>query len=93
MFTPEEAKVLTYLGNHALAASEDVFRSCLPSTPLAWRARLIADLEWLGYVTVYYGGDGEPIALQLTRKGREYVVQKGGVPGAARAGGLSMGPA
>ena len=44
--------------------------ACLPGAPPHLGSRVISDLEWLGYVTVYYGGDGNPLTLQLTDRGR-----------------------
>jgi hypothetical protein len=32
--------------------------------------RVLSDLEWLGYDTVYSAADGEPFAEQITDKGK-----------------------
>ena len=74
MITFEEARVLAYLQRRPAAPASDVFRSSLPATPPSWWARLIANLEWLGYVTAYYDAAGDPVALHLTEKGRRYRV-------------------
>jgi hypothetical protein len=68
--THEEAKILGYLREHPTSSVRDILGACLPGAPRPWGQRLIANLEWLGYVTVYYAGDGEPVALQITDRGR-----------------------
>jgi hypothetical protein len=41
----------------------------LPGTPPEWVERIISNLDWLGYVTVYPGPGGTAAALQVTHKG------------------------
>jgi hypothetical protein len=72
MTTHEEIKVLRYLRGHTPAALGELLRACLPGTPLDWGKRIISDLEWLGYVTVYYGRGGDPVALEITPKGAQF---------------------
>ena len=69
MLTPEETKVLTYLRKHLNAAAADVARSCGGGGPGGWLGRVFSNLDWFGYVTVFYGRAGEPIAVQITDKG------------------------
>jgi hypothetical protein len=69
MTTVEETRILHYLRRHTPAALPDILATCLPGAPAEWGGRVIADLEWLGYVTVHYGGGGDPIALEITPKG------------------------
>ena len=63
---PEEAKVLSYLRQHSHASVRDVAAVC----GQARVARIVADLDWQGYVTVFYEPGGEPSALQITERGR-----------------------
>ena len=69
MMTPEETKVLTYLRKRLSATVADVATTCFSGTPPEWVSRIIANLDWLGYLTVYYGPGGTPAALQITDKG------------------------
>ncbi len=62
---PEEVKVLSYLRRHIYASVRDVAAVC----GQAWITREVAELDWLGYVTVFYGPGGEPAALQITERG------------------------
>jgi hypothetical protein len=72
MITPEEARVLNYLRRALSAPAADVARACLPGATADWVHRVIANLDWFGYVIVYYGRSGEPTALQITDKGLAY---------------------
>jgi hypothetical protein len=71
MMTPEEARVLEYLRRHGSAAVADVARTCLAGASRGWVDRVVANLDWLGYVAVHRGADGDPVALQITQKGLE----------------------
>jgi hypothetical protein len=71
MLTPEEARVLAYLRRHGSALVADVARSCLAGASPEWVDRVVANLDWLGYVAVHHGPAGDPVALQITQKGRE----------------------
>jgi hypothetical protein len=73
MLTPEEAKVLTYLGRHFSAPIARLTRDCLPTATPDWVERVVAQLDWLGYVAVFYGPDGQPGVLQITDRGRAQV--------------------
>jgi hypothetical protein len=70
MLTSEEAKVLTYLGRHYTTSVACLTRDCLPRATPDWIERVVAQLDWLGYVTVFYGPDGQPGVLQITDRGR-----------------------
>ena len=70
MMTAEETKVLAYLRRQPHATLAEVTRACLPGASREWVDRVVANLNWLGYITVYRGRDGEPAALQITGKGR-----------------------
>jgi hypothetical protein len=70
MLTHEETKILGYLRKHWTSPLSDVIRVCLPGAQPEWAKRVLADLEWLGYIVVYYDQRGEPLALQSTEKGR-----------------------
>jgi hypothetical protein len=69
MMMPGEVKVLAYLRQHAWATLADVTSACLPGTPKELVSRILGNLDWLGYVTVYPGPGGTTAALQITQKG------------------------
>ena len=71
MTTSEELRVLTFLHHHGTASIAVLARSCLPGLPAEWVGRIVSNLDWLGYVTVYGEGSGQAV-LQLTEKGRAY---------------------
>jgi hypothetical protein len=73
MLLHEQSLVLRYLRSRAVAPIRAVLTACLHGTPLELGKRVLADLEWLGYITVYCGSDGEPLAVQITDKGRGQV--------------------
>jgi hypothetical protein len=69
MMTSEESKVLRFLHRHGTASVAALSRVCLAGLPAEWVRRIVGNLDWLGYVSVY--GDSGPCAvLQLTEKGR-----------------------
>jgi len=69
MLTPEETRVLCFLHRHTFTPVAELLQRCFPGAPAEWARRVIANLEWLNNVTVYYNRQGEPLALQLTEKG------------------------
>jgi hypothetical protein len=69
MFTLEEARVLGYLQQKVTAPLADVARACLPGASPDWVKRVMSELEWLGYVVIYYDPAGEPTAVQTTERG------------------------
>lgn len=70
MLTPEQEQILRFLSRRLMAPLADLARSCLPGAPSELVKRVLADLEWLGYVVVYYDGAGEPLTVQTTDRGR-----------------------
>jgi hypothetical protein len=66
---PEQVKVLAYLRRHVFATVRDVAAACFNGATATWMCRVLAELTWLGYVTVFNGPDGEPTALQITQIG------------------------
>ena len=42
---------------------------CFPGAADGWLTRVLANLDWLGYVTIFNGPDGRPDAVGLTDKG------------------------
>jgi hypothetical protein len=64
MMSSEERKVLSYLRQHLMASVGDVARACVPGASHEWTARILWNLEWLGYV-VCYGSE----AVQITENG------------------------
>jgi hypothetical protein len=71
VLTPEEVKVLSYLGKHLTAAVGDLARACLPGASAEWLERVISNLDWAGHVILYHGPGGEPAAVQITEQGRQ----------------------
>jgi hypothetical protein len=69
MLTLEETRILSYLHRHAFSPVADLLRRCFPGAPAELARRVIANLEWLNNVTVFYDRQGDPIALQITEKG------------------------
>lgn len=69
MTTLEETRILSYLQKHITATLPELRRACMPGMQREWVNRAVADLEWLGYVTVYYERDGKPFALEITERG------------------------
>jgi hypothetical protein len=92
MMTSEEARVLEYLRRHGSASVADVARGCLPGATPEWVDRVVANLDWLGYVAVHRGPAGEPAALQITEKGLKQAVQTNWPGGGAASGGPSSDP-
>ena len=68
MLTPEETKVLDYLRTRAGAATAEVARVCLPGASPDWLARILSNLDWLGYLITFPDADGNPAFLQLISK-------------------------
>lgn len=74
MLTSEEMKVLRYLGKHRSASPGELARVCLAgAVPPGWLERVVANLDWLGYVAVLPGAGGGFAALQITQKGLDCV--------------------
>jgi hypothetical protein len=71
MLTPEEVKILSYLGKHLTAAVQDLAGVCLPGASAEWLERVVSHLDWLGYLILYHGPGGEPAAVQITEQGRQ----------------------
>ena len=69
MLMPEEKRILSYLRQHITATAAEVGRACLPGAARAWVDRVLANLDWLGYLTAYAGPDGDSTLLQVTAKG------------------------
>jgi hypothetical protein len=69
MMTAEETQVLSYLCRRPFAAVADLSRSCLADASPEWVTRVIARLDWFGYVVAFYGPGGGLAALQITDRG------------------------
>jgi len=65
MLTFEETRVLTHLRTHGLSTLAEIARVCLPGGSPEEAARVLWNLEWLGYV-VRCGPD----AVQITHRGK-----------------------
>jgi hypothetical protein len=92
MMTSEEARALAYLRRYGSASVADVARGCLSGAPQEWVDRVVANLDWLGYVAVHRGPAGAPAALQITEKGLKQAVQATWPGGGAASGGPSSDP-
>lgn len=64
MMTHEETKVLTYLRTHLMAPIDEIARACFPGVSHEQAARILWQLEWLGYI-VRYGQE----VVQITSRG------------------------
>jgi hypothetical protein len=69
MMTREEAGVLEFLGRNGTVTIADLGTHYPPE----WYCRVTAVLEWFGFVTVYHDANGNPLVLQITDKGLEYL--------------------
>lgn len=69
MMTPEETRLLRYLQKHPFSTLAEIVENCLPGASPEWSKRVVANLEWLNNVTVFYDRAGDPVALELTEKG------------------------
>ena len=77
MMTPEETKILDYLRIHPSASMADVARDCLSGgATTEWLERVVANLDWLGYVAVHHGTNGASATLQITEKGLGHTAGK-----------------
>ena len=71
MLTHEETRVLSQLRARPILSLEKVCESCLPGASPEWVKRVLSNLEWLGYVVVYYDEAGEPSTVQTTERGMQ----------------------
>jgi hypothetical protein len=69
MLMAEESRILGYLRKHCSATAADLARVCLGGVAPDWVGRAVAHLEWLGYVTLFYGPDAKPAVVQITDRG------------------------
>jgi hypothetical protein len=88
MLVHEQGLILRFLRQRPTAAFAEVLRACMPGASADLGKRVLSDLEWLGYVTIFSGVRGEPMAVQLTEKGRAQVRQAAASP--KKVGGLAM---
>ena len=77
MLTPEQARLIEYLQTRLMATLDELITACWPGAAPALVNRALADLEWLGYVVIYYDAAGEPLAVQTTERGMQAVVAAG----------------
>lgn len=73
MMTPEESRVLAFLRRHLTATVTELGSSCLSGASPDWVDRVIANLDWFGYVTVYQGQGGVKTVVQITDQGLKHV--------------------
>ncbi len=65
MMSLEESRVLHYLRKHPFSTVDEIARACGHTGSQEEVARVLWNLEWLGYV-VRYGHD----AVQITHRGK-----------------------
>lgn len=65
MMTSEETRVLNHLRTQVMSTLDEIARACLPAGSREQAARVLWNLEWLGYV-VRYGPD----VVQITNRGK-----------------------
>lgn len=70
MLMPEERRVLNCLQRAATATAAEVARACLPGADAETVARVVGQLDWLGYITLYPGASPATTVMQITAKGR-----------------------
>src|SRR5262245_25455076 len=58
MLTYEQAKVLGHLRRQGTSRQGEPAEKCLPVVSTDWPRRVLADLEWLGYVVVFWDRAG-----------------------------------
>lgn len=73
MLIHEEINILGYLQEHPSCPFEQIHKKCLPSASLSVTERLLRNLEWLGYVSIFPGNDGRPFGVQITSRGMKMV--------------------
>ncbi len=69
MFVHEERRILRYLRDHRSCQFSQMLTACLPGTPALDGQRLLLNLEWLGYITVFPDQEGNPLLIQITTRG------------------------
>jgi hypothetical protein len=67
MLTHEETCILRQLYRRGVVAAA--------ALQARWGQRVLRQLEWLGYVVIYSSPEGQPLLLELTQKGTEYLRQ------------------
>lgn len=72
MMTPEEARVLAFLRQHLTATVAELASACLSGATPDWVDRVIANLDWFGYVTVYQGQGTATAVVQITDEGLKH---------------------
>ena len=74
MLTSEQAKILNCLQRSMFTTIDHIAATCMPGASPAWVARVVADLEWLGYVVVYNDESGTPLTIEMTERGTHVAV-------------------
>jgi hypothetical protein len=69
MLTPEQERILHHLHARLIVPTAELAAACLPGASAAWVNRVLGDLEWLGYVVVYYDAAGLPRTVEMTERG------------------------
>ena len=77
MVTPEELRVLRLLRRRGVTTGAELAAGGFWR---GWGFRVLANLEWLGLVAVFYDGAGEPAVLELTDRGSAFLKGCAGTP-------------
>ncbi len=71
MLVHEEQLVLQYLRKHPFCSFRKLVTACMPGAPESWGERILHNLEWLGYISIFPANDGIGPTIQLTNRGKE----------------------
>ncbi len=69
MLSQEEFRVLAYLTQQVCGTAATIARACMPGASAEWFERILSNLDWLGYISIFHGPDGKPIVVQVTSTG------------------------
>lgn len=61
MLSHEESRILAFLRKYRTITVDP--------TRMGWNERVISELEWLGYITLYPGQTGRARVFQITERG------------------------
>jgi hypothetical protein len=69
VITPEESRVMAYLRRRRCVEVDELAAACLPGAVSGWVEQLLANLDWLGYVTLFPAAGAAPAVVQITERG------------------------
>ncbi len=74
MLTHEQAKILRFLRKRIAVNMDEICQTCLPGSSPDWANRVLADLEWLGYVVILGDATSRSATIETTERGRTCAV-------------------